>query len=215
MPTPQRVIFDLDGVIARHDTMAVIIQRRLTSHPVRALLGALPAAGWLALRGVPRLRIRMSRTLGRSALSGLSPDGYAALAGEIGAELGRDPGWSFSAGVAAVSRHMEAGDEVIVTTGTEELLARAFLDAVGLPGVALVATTLQFDGGSARYANHNMGQQKVTNLGGRGGDVFYTDSDLDLPLALLSRQTFLVNPSARLARVFTDQVPHLTIERWS
>lgn len=194
--------------------MAVIIQRRMTSHPGRAIRGVVPAIGWLALRGVPRFRIRMSRAMGHSALSGLTADGYAALATSIGTELGRDPAWSFPEGVAAVSRHLAAGDEVIVTTGTEELLSRAFLDAVGLQGVTLVATTMQFDGRSARYANHNMGQQKVTNLDERGGDVFYTDSDLDLPLALLSRATFLINPSPRLAKVFEQQVPNLTIENW-
>jgi len=214
MSRRQRVIFDLDGVIARHDTMAVIIQRRLTSHPGRAIRGAIPAATWLALRGIPRLRIRMSRALGGSALSGLTAGEYAALAAEIGTELGLSPGWSFAAGVDAVSRHIADGDEVIVTTGTEQLLARAFLDAVGLPGVTLVATTLEFDGRSVRYSNHNMGQQKVTNLGGRGGDVFYTDSDIDLPLALLSARTFLVNPSARLVRVFQHQIANLTIETW-
>lgn len=212
---PQRVIFDLDGVIARHDTMAVIIQRRLTSHPGRALRGAIPAAAWLALRGVPALRIRMSRALGRVALSGLTAEQYAALASAIGAELGRDPSWSFPAGVVAVSRHLAAGDEVVVTTGTEAILARAFLNAVGLPGVVLVATTLAFAGRSARYSDHNMGPRKVTNLDGRGGDIFYTDSDLDLPLARLSAHTILVNPSNRLAKVFAREIPALTVERWT
>jgi phosphatidylglycerophosphatase C len=211
---PQRVIFDLDGVIARHDTMAVIIQRRLISHPGRAIAGALPAVAWLLLRGVPRLRIRMSRALGRSALRGMTAGEYAVLAAEIGAELGGDPEWSIAAGVAAVSRHRSAGDEVVVTTGTEGLLARAFLDAVGLEGVELVATTIRFDGRIASYANHNMGQQKVTNLGGRGGDLFFTDSDLDLPLARLSARTVLVNPDARLERAFRRLIPRLTVERW-
>lgn len=211
---PQRVIFDLDGVIARRDTMAVIIQRQLTSHPSRAIAGALPALAWLLLRGLPTVRIRMSRALGRVALRGLTADQYGLLAGEIGTELGRDPGWSFAEGVAAVTRHLADGDEVVVTTGTEHLLARAFLDAVGLAGVDLVATTLRFRGRAVLYVNHNMGQQKVTNLGGRGGDVFYTDSDLDLPLAKLSDRTYLVNPGARLARVFARRIAHLTIETW-
>jgi phosphoserine phosphatase len=209
-----RVIFDLDGVIAKSDTMAVIIQRRLISHPGRAIAGALPAIAWLVLRGVPRMRIRMSRTLGRVALTGLSIEQYATLAAQVGGELGRDPTWTIGAGVAAAKQRLADGDEVVVTTGTEELLARAFLDAAGLAGIPLVATTLAFEGSVVRYANHNMGQQKVANLNGRGGDIFYTDSDLDLPLAMLSVRTILVNPGVRLARVFRQHVANLTIERW-
>jgi len=209
-----RVIFDLDGVIATDDTMAVLIQRQLTSHPGRAIAGALPAVAWFVLRGFPNMRIRMSRTLGRVALTGLSIEQYTTLAARVGGELGRDAAWTFDAGIAAAKQHIADGDDVVVTTGTEELLARAFLDAAGLPGIRLVASTLKFDGSAVCYANHNMGQQKVANLDGRGGDVFYTDSDLDLPLALLSGRTILVNPNARLTRVFRQQVSSLTIKRW-
>jgi phosphatidylglycerophosphatase C len=213
-PSPPRVIFDLDGVIARDDTMAVIVQRRLTSSAGRAIRGALPAAVWLLLRGLPSARIRMSRALGRVALSGLSPAEYRALAEQIGTELGGVPNWTIAKGLAAARRHLADGDEVIVTTGTEELLARAFLDAIGLPGISLVATTLGFDGRTVRYADHNMGPQKVANLDGEGGDIFYTDSDLDLPLAMLCGRTVLVNPDAHLARVFRKRITNLTIERW-
>ncbi|MEO8093792.1 MAG: haloacid dehalogenase-like hydrolase [Pseudolysinimonas sp.] len=209
-----RVIFDLDGVIARHDTMAVLIQRQLASHPARAIAGVLPAAAWYFMRGLPGMRIRMSRTLGRVALTGLSLDQYTTLASQVGGALGEDPAWTFEAGVAAVKQHLSDGDDVLVTTGTEEILARAFLNAAGLPSVPLVATTLAFNRSVIGYANHNMGGQKVANLDGRGGDVFYTDSDLDLPLALLSGRTVLVNPDARLAQLFQRRIPNLTIEKW-
>jgi len=209
-----RVVFDLDGVIATDDTMAVLIQRQLTSHPGRAIAGALPAIAWFVLRGFPNMRIRMSRILARVALTGLSLEQYTTLAVRVGGELGRDPAWTFDTGVAAAKQHIADGDDVVVTTGTEEFLARAFLDAAGLPGIRLVASTLVFEGSAVRYANHNMGQRKVANLDGLGGDVFYTDSDLDLPLALLSGRTILVNPDSRLTRIFRQRVSNLTIQRW-
>jgi phosphatidylglycerophosphatase C len=209
-----RVVFDLDGVIARSDTMAVLIQGRLTSHPGRAIGGALPAAAWFVLRGLPGARIRMSRALGRVALSGLSVESYRALAVEVGTRLGRDPGWTIAGGLAAIRQHLNDGDDVVVTTGTEATLARAFLDTIGLAKVELVATILRFDGRSAHYENHNMGRNKVTNLDGRRIDLFYTDSDLDLPLAKLSERTILVNPDAHLGRVFAGQVKNLTTVRW-
>jgi phosphatidylglycerophosphatase C len=208
------VVFDLDGVIARSDTMAALIQKQLLSHPGRAVRGAVPAAGWYLLRGLPKMRVRMSRALGRAALSGLDAEQYRRLASEVGAELGRDPKWTIAEGAAAIRRHLGAGDNVVVTTGTEGTLARAFLDTIGLDGVRLISTTIDVDGRSVRYLNHNLGPKKVENLGMPRMDVFYTDSDLDLPLARLSARTILVNPSARLARVFGAQLASLEVVRW-
>jgi phosphatidylglycerophosphatase C len=223
-----QVVFDLDGVIASHDTMAVLVRRQLLSSPRRAITGLFPALGWSLLRGVPVLRVRFSRMLGRVALARLSPEQYRRMAQGIGVELGADPAWTIPQGLAAVRRHLAAGDDVVVTTGTEFLLARAFLDALGLDGVDLVATTARFDGdgngngnvngdarpGRAGYDNHNLGAKKVTNLAGREIDLFYTDSDLDLPLAALAAHTILVNPDSRLVRLFSSRVASLEIVRW-
>ena len=210
----RHVVFDLDGVIARSDTMAALIQKQLLSHPGRGIRGAMPAAGWYLLRGLPKMRVRMSRALGRAALSGLDAEQYRRLASEVGAALGRDPKWTISRGRAAIAAHLSDGDDVVVTTGTEESLARSFLDTIGLGGVRLIATTIAFDGRTVRYLNHNLGPKKVENLGATRMDVFYTDSDLDLPLARLSARTILVNPSARLVRQFGGNVAGLEVVRW-
>jgi phosphatidylglycerophosphatase C len=212
--SPQRVVFDLDGVIARGDTMAVLVQRRLTGHAGRAALGILPGAAWYLLRGLPGMRVGLSRALGRIALSGLDGAEYAALAAGIGADLGRDPDWIIADGLAAIRGHIDAGDDVVVTTGTETMLARAFLDAIGLSEVRLIATTLEFDRAGAHYANHNLGGRKVANLAGSRIDLFYTDSNLDLPLAALASHTVLINPDARLEREFRARIDHVTVERW-
>jgi phosphatidylglycerophosphatase C len=208
------VVFDLDGVIARTDTMAFLIQRQLSSHPLRAMAGAFPAVAWFALHRYPRLRVRLSRALGRAALSGLSADEYRELAVEVGSVLGRDPARNIPNGVAAVKRHLLAGDEVVVTTGTEATLSRTFLDALGLSDVGLIATTIRFDSWIVRYENHNLGRDKVRGFVDRKIDVFYTDSDLDLPVARLSRHSVLVNPSPRLTSLFRSQIASLEIVRW-
>lgn len=212
---PLSVVFDLDGVIARNDTMAVLVTRRLRSSFRRSALGAVPGLAWYALRGLAGARVRLSRTLGGVALLGLTAEQYAALAAETGTELGEDPNWTIPEGKAAITRHLDAGDSVVVTTGTEQILARAFLDAIGLPGVGLIATTLRFDGDHPHYANHNLGEQKVHNLAGRSIDLFYTDSDLDLPVAELAKQVILVNPDASMERRFRARIRELTVERWA
>jgi phosphatidylglycerophosphatase C len=210
----QFVVFDLDGVLARGDTMASLIQQRLFSHPLRAARGALPAAGWFLLHRFPAARIRLSGALGRIALSGMTAAQYNELARGMGVRLGDDPGRRIAEGVAAITRHLRDGDEVVVTTGAEHTVARAFLDQVGLRDASLIATTIGFDRKGVRYENHNLGRRKAENLGQRSIDLFYTDSDLDLPVALLSKQTILVNPDSRVTRLFRRHIANLTIVRW-
>jgi len=210
-----RVVFDLDGVIASHDTMAALVQRQLLSNPVRAVFGAFPAVAWTVLRNFPNTRVWMSRALGSIALSGLTRDRYRGLALEVGLNLAADPAWVLLEGLAAIRGHLEAGDDVVVTTGTEEFLSRAFLDGLCLPGVALIATSAHFGRVFAYYDNHNLGPRKAHNLAGREIDLFYTDSDLDLDVARLSARTVLVNPSARLERRFRADIADLTVVRWA
>lgn len=211
---PLKVVFDLDGVLARRDTMAELIRRQLTSNPARAVIAILPAAAWTVLRKSPGFRVLMSRVLGRIALSGLSDEQYCDLAGRTGCALGADPAWLIADGIAALRGHLSAGDDVVVTTGSEERLSRAFLSAAGLPDVALIATHLRF-GRLAHYANHNLGPRKVPNLQGRVVDLFYTDSALDLDVARVATRTILVNPNARLERQFRSEVADLSVARWS
>ena len=213
-PARRFVVFDLDGVISRHDTMAELIRRRLRSSRRRAVLGVGPAAVWFALRGFPAARIRMSRAVGTIALSGLTADDHAKLAAEVGAELAHADGWVIPQGVDAVKRHLADGDHVLVTTGTEALLVRAFLAALGLVDVELVGTVLRFDGTRPHYVTHNLGRNKVAGLGTSDVDLFYTDSELDLPVAVLAKRTILINPDAATERRFRDRVEHLEIERW-
>jgi phosphatidylglycerophosphatase C len=147
-------------------------------------------------------------------LSGLSEAEYRGLAVEVGTLLARDPGKQIPDGVAAAKRHLAAGDEVVITTGTEAILSRTFLDCVGLEGVELLATALNFDHPVVRYETHNLGPAKARGFVGREIDLFYTDSELDLAVARLSRHTILVNPGRRLAGLFESTVAGLEIVRW-
>ena len=108
------VVFDLDGVIARTDTMAFLLQRQLLSHPLRAIAGAPPAVAWFVLHRFPRIRVRLSRALGRAALSGLSETEYRALATKVGARRGTDvtqgqrriePSWPCLAGLCRTTEY--------------------------------------------------------------------------------------------------------------
>jgi hypothetical protein len=102
-----QVVFDLDGVIASHDTMAVLVRRQLFSSPRRGIAGLYPALGWSLLRGVPALRVRFSRMLGRVESSRVvscrvvscsrslawRPSGTGRCPRDR-AELGADPAWT-------------------------------------------------------------------------------------------------------------------------
>jgi phosphatidylglycerophosphatase C len=127
--------------------------------------------------------------------------------------LAHEPGRVVRDAVAAVRQHLVAGDRVIVVTASEENLARAFLDALGMTEVELVASSQVHKQGV-----NNRGQVKVRQLAGRGicpqWQVAYSDSLTDLPILLGARRAVLVNASPRtLARaraVLGDRVATVT-----
>lgn len=204
-------------MIARGDTMANLVRRLLIRRPWRALVAAPLLPLWIALSASTTLRGRVSRALVRISCGGLSETEYQAEATDHGKRLASQQRWVIEAGVAQVRREQQH-KKVIVTTGTELTLARAFLDAVGLQDVELCASELEFTRTSARYRVHNYGKRKVTVLETVGWELhhshLYTDSIADLALAQRARWTILVNPSRRDRRHYRRVVARLSVVAW-
>jgi phosphatidylglycerophosphatase C len=190
-------LFDLDGVLVRGDSFAMFMHRAGAVRWRRAtgfagLLVAAPLALFRAQRS------RAIRVVVRAALVGMSTEELHRRTAAFGKALAEDPRRVLRDGVAAVRGHLAAGERVIVVTASEEKLARAFLDALGLDQVELVAS-------QARPTVHNRGAAKVRQLAARGvgsrWQVAYSDSLTDLPMLLGARRAVLVNASPRtLAR---------------
>jgi phosphatidylglycerophosphatase C len=210
------VLFDLDHTLVRFDSSARFMRELLVASPVR--LPAAVAAGPVlaALWASPRRRTQ--------ALSGVLWLATAARRGPLEPLMEAFVARHFDdtrhvcpPAVLALRRHVEAGDRVIVVTGSSELLAARICRAIGAPGVEVVGSTVKPWRGGWISDVHCVGRRKVARLASRGvtppWDVVYTDSASDLPLLRDARRRVLVNASpADVARVTAalGQVESLT-----
>ncbi|MFE4950183.1 HAD family hydrolase [Leifsonia sp. NPDC056665] len=218
MDTRRRLsVFDLDGVLIHGDTMGALVLGRLREHPLR-LFAALPLfVAAQILPGTSLRRARLHRVLVSLALRGLDRDSYIMLARRTGLRLALRGSPNRQA-IAELKR-LASEHQVVVATASEFHLARAYIDAIGLPGVRVLASQLGFDGASPHLVVHNVGAMKVESLRTNGYNLhrfeLYTDSTSDLPLARVANKTTLINPSRRSTRRFRSQIPSAEIHRWS
>ncbi|UGQ11356.1 haloacid dehalogenase-like hydrolase [Yinghuangia sp. ASG 101] len=209
-------IFDLDGVLTRADTMATLVGGRLKARPHR-LVAALPLV--LAAVSAPpdsALKPAVNRRLVALALRGMSRSEYEELAGRVGRTLAERTTVVRQA-VAVCAAAVRRGPTV-VATASEETLARAFLDGVGLGGIPLIASRLEYTARGPRLAAHNVGEAKLHAVRRAGfapeDAIFYTDSASDTPLARAARKTVAVNADRRSIRKFAADGTHVDHEHW-
>ncbi len=202
MSAPATVLFDLDGVITSRDTFATLVTRRLVRAPWRLAL-ALPALPLMAATGArPQWRGPVSRYLVRVALLGTDPEGAREVGRRLAEEFARRPDWLCPAGLDAARRHLAVGDQVVVVTATEQTLARALLDELGLGRARLLASALTDAPGGSRMHPHNYGARKLETLRAsavpRPWTAMYTDSWADSPTLAEVDEVILVDPPPRL-----------------
>lgn len=216
--TGHRVVFDFDGVLSHRDTMGWFVRRRLLDHPARMPL-ALPVVVTrkLLLRFAFH-RSWTSRLLVRMAMAGLTVDGYVLAASAAGREMARRDGFAVADGFAALRGHLARGDTVVVATGSEYHVVRAFLDELGVTGVTLLTSTVDPTRRHVALHHYCVGRQKLADVRQSVGDVadidFYTDSTDDLPLARVATRTHLINPDRRTMAAYRQWVPAHQILRW-
>jgi len=199
-------IFDLDGTITRHDTLApyvlgFLLRRRVWRFP--ALLLLLPAL--------------LAHALGRLDRGGLkSAFIRAALGGCTRQEL---DSWTmtfvdalvahglFPSALAAIGAHARAGDQLVLMTASPDLYAPAIARALGFQQV--ICTGVRWDGerlrGSLTTPNRR-GEEKARCLEALRAQhpgieaVAYGNAASDLPHLKLVERAVLVNGSAAARR---------------
>jgi phosphatidylglycerophosphatase C len=109
-----------------------------------------------------------------------------------------------------INFHLHHGHDVVVATGSLELLARAILDSEGLSGIAVVGSSMRKFLGGMVVHEHCIGKQKIPMLRARGyfapWEFAYTDHWADLPLLSHAVQRFIVNPRPKCAERFKAQL---------
>jgi phosphatidylglycerophosphatase C len=191
------VVFDFDGTLVSRDSFIDFSVRYCLRRPWRLLLVAplLPFALLWALRsesaagsvllwamtvgGSPRRFVLALRRYARDTL----------------------PRHARDAIFDDLTRHVRAGDRVVIATGSVPVLVRGLLAARNLGRLPIVGTRLRRKAGGLVSEVHCTGQAKVAELRRRFGIVewstVYTNSFADSPLMSQARDVTLVCPSKR------------------
>ncbi len=191
------VLFDFDGVIVAGDSFAGWLRREGLKPPLRRLAGWLVAPVGLPLMAFPSTLSLGARLFLHAAVLGADPVVLRASLEAWGRTLARRPGKVIGDGLSALRAHVDAGDRVVVVSGTESGLLRAVLDELGVRGVWVVASELALEGRFARVRRHCFGAGKLRALAAVGirppWDLAYSDSPNDLPLLRGAREAVCVN----------------------
>jgi phosphatidylglycerophosphatase C len=191
---PRTVLFDFDGVLIYGDAFYQFVRYRYAQAWPRKLL-AFVSLPWLLLQ-LPFSRRLPMRSLVHTAFVGVSEQRYTAAAQAFAAMLVRRPKQFNRDALQALRRHQAAGDRVIVVTGCEQTLVGSILQQLGLGDIEVVASQLRPGALGMRIKLHNIGRQKVKQLGARGIEAWqlaYSDSSIDIPMLKVAGEAVLVN----------------------
>jgi phosphatidylglycerophosphatase C len=193
----QVVVFDFDGTLVSRDSFIDFSVRYCLRRPWRLLLVGplLPFAVLWALRSESSAGslLLWAMTVGASTRSFV-----LALRRYARRTL---PRYARNAIFEELTRHLRAGDRVVIATGSVPLLVRGLLTARNLGRLPIVGTRLRRRTGGLVTAVHCTGEVKVAELRRRLGIVewstVYTNSFADSPLLAQARDITLVCPSKR------------------
>jgi phosphatidylglycerophosphatase C len=194
------VIFDFDGTLVGRDSIIDFSLRYCARRPARLL--AVAAAAPLALLMRLRSASSAASVLLWAMTVGASTRQFV-LALRRYAKLTL-PGYAHEAIFSELTRHLDAGDRVVIATGSVPLLARGLLGARGLARLPVVGSRMRRRWGGLVATTHCVGNVKVCELKRKFGIEswlsVYTDSFADRALMSRARDVTLVGPSAGTLR---------------
>lgn len=197
---PSVVVFDFDGTLVSRDSVIDFSLRYCARRPARflALAAVLPLAACMRLRSVSSAAsvLLWAMTVGASTRRFLVElRRYAKH---------RLPDFAHDAIFAELTRHVSAGDRVVIATGTLPPLVRELLRARSYERLPVVGSRLRRKWGGLIAETHCVGRVKVRELKRRFGiDSWvsvYTDSFADRSLLSAASDVTLVSPSPRTLR---------------
>jgi phosphatidylglycerophosphatase C len=195
------VLFDFDGVLFQGDSFAMFMRDRYRQSFWRKLLALLTMPWWLSCALFSRWWA--GRALVHVALFGMGQKRYQRLAEAFADQLVRRPRQFYRDGLHTLRKHVAEGDQVIVVTGCEQVLAARILAQLGLPEVAVIGSQIVPRWLGMRIKVHNVGRRKVQSLAAQGINswrVAYGDSMLDVPMLKRAREAVLVNSTPKLCK---------------
>ncbi|GGA09836.1 HAD family hydrolase [Dyella caseinilytica] len=195
------VLFDFDGVLFQGDSFSMFMRHRYKQSWLSKSLAVLSMPWWLLCLLLSRWW--GARALVHVALFGMGQKRYQQIAEAFADDLVRRPRQFYRDGLLALRKHVADGDEVMVVTGCEQVLAARLLSQLGLPEVGVIGSQLKPGWFGMRITVHNVGRRKVQSLAARGVKawrVAYGDSMFDVPMLKQAREAVLVNGTPKLCK---------------
>ncbi len=209
-------IFDLDGTITRHDTLAPYVCGFLLRRPWRAAraLGVIPALLGFGLGLCGRGTLKAA--LMRSALGGVRREDLDRWTERFVTRLLARG--TFAAARQRIESHVRAGDHLVLMSASPELYVPAIARALGFQEAICTGVRWRGDRLDGRLATANRrGAEKVRCLRELrerlpGEAIAYGNSRSDIAHLALVEHGVLVNASGRARRA--ARLAGLTCERW-
>lgn len=216
---PSLAIFDLDGTLTRHDTLAPYLFGFARRHPRRwaGLWRILPAALEYATRHHDRGQLK-SRAI-RALLGGESRLTIEAWSDEFVRAL-EPRGVFHRAALAAVAAHRAAGDHLVLLSASPDLYVPQIGRALGFERT--VCTEVRWEGehlDGALISANRRGAEKVRCLERLRAQypglavIAYGNSAADLPHLRLADRAVLVNVGPALER--EARALGITVTQWA
>jgi phosphatidylglycerophosphatase C len=209
-------IFDLDGTIARHDTLAPFIAGFLWRHPWRVWRWALCLAPLLRYVAGPRDRGRLKARVIQLTLGGVASEPLTAWAARYTRRLLR--GGLYAEALECIGAHRRNRDHLVLLSASPDLYVPEIARALGFD--ACICTELRWQGdgrldGALRSANRRGAEKTrcVTELIAEHQPPLsyaYGDSRADLGhLQLVSAGSYVNGSPADVA-----YLPNVRAVRW-
>jgi phosphatidylglycerophosphatase C len=195
------VLFDFDGVLFHGDSFAMFMRERYRQSLLSKVLAVLTMPWWLLCMVFSRWW--GARALVHVALFGMGQERYQRLVDAFADQIVRRPRQFCRDGLHALRRHVAAGDEVIVVTGCEQVLATRLLSQLGLPEVDVIGSQIKPGWLGMRVKVHNVGRRKVQSVAAKGVKswrVAYGDSMFDMQMLKQAHEPVLVNGTPKLCK---------------
>jgi len=194
---PAVVVFDFDGTLVSRDSFFDFAVGYCLRRPARllALCAALPLAMLLVLasRTAAGSVVLWAMTVGSST--------HAFARALRSYATGTLPRYAHERIFAELTRHVQAGNRVVIATGSVPLLVRGLLAARKFGCLPIVGSRFRRKCGGLVVETHCTGRTKVQQLARRlrieAWSTVYTDSFADRSLLRSAREITLVCPSQR------------------
>ena len=221
MSAPQHVagvaVFDFDHTLCRFDSSAHFFYWLIRQQFWRLLLCSVLAPLVLPLFCFRRTQKLPVRIAVRLASVGRPLTDLPELIQDYLRQAQQN--WAYDEGLARLRWHQENGEQIVIATGSLQLLVTQMLSQAGLKNIRIIGSILVQSRFGWVSAQHCIGKKKIPLLQAEGinppWQYAYSDHFADLPLLKNAETAFLVNPRAKSLRIVrAKSLPALQILRW-